>query len=154
MTMEKYSKSRLYRLATLLVAVMLLFTLIPNAGAYQADTKSTPYGTMRASVSGGYDDQHGVDIVAYLETSIDSSVTMRKITHGIEAQYRDTGELIARNTYTYTNTNDTGQKWWDHSLDQTQLDRDIAIYTSHQVLYTNSYVIYLVELVPAYSSFA
>lgn len=142
-------KSISLRVGAIVVAFTLLFSLTLNAGAVSS-TKNTPYGTMRAEMSAGYDNLHGVDVVTWLETSIDSSVTMRKITYGIEVEYRDTGETIKTASFSYPNTNDTGLVQWEYALDQSKLDREIAVYSSHQVLYTDAYVIYLVDTLPSY----
>lgn len=147
---EKMLKTNAMRFVSPFVVLALCTALIPGASAADSDSKSTPYGTMNAYLSIGYDDQHGVDVTAFLQTDIDSSVTMKKITHKIEAQYQDTGATIRSNTYTFNNTNDTGLTFWDVSLDQSKLDSGITVYSTHQVLYTNAYVIYLVDTLPSY----
>ena len=87
-------KTNAMRFVSPFVVLALCTALIPGASAADSDSKSTPYGTMNAYLSIGYDDQHGVDVTAFLQTDIDSSVTMKKITHKIEAQYQDTGDTI------------------------------------------------------------
>lgn len=128
------SKNYSMRFTSILVALALIISLIPGASA-ASGSKSTPYGTMHADLSIGYDDQHGVLLVAHTQTNIDSSVTMRSITHKVEMQWQDTGATIMRNSHTYDNTNDTGLGYWEAQLDQSKLDRSVAVYSTHQVLY-------------------
>lgn len=132
--------------SVLISTCMLSTVLFPTYAV--TDNRSTPYGTMTAyQISGWYTSNHGTDLRIHTRTSIDSSLTMRKITTDVTPCYRDTGEAINKNPSTSTsyNTNDSGLLEWEWSISEP--NRGATVYSSHQVLYTEAYVIYLRTIV-------
>lgn len=138
-------KTRFLRFGSFVASIALLFSLVPNASA-KTQTKDTPYGKMTAiAMAGWYDEGHGPQLRARASTSIDSSMTMRKITTVCEAQYRDTGEQIWYHNFVDENVNET--LLYDYQTYVPDPERGATVYTSHQVLYTEAYVIYMVNVV-------
>lgn len=135
--------------SVLICICMLSVTLFPTHAV--TESQSTPYGTMTATqISGWYISNHGADLRMHCRTSIDSTLTMRSITTTIEPHFRDTGEAIFERPFTYVcnNTNDTEMQEYEYSI--TEPNRGVTVYSSHQVLYTKAYVIYLRSIVDDY----
>lgn len=137
-------KARYLRLSSYLITMAIFFSLIPSASAgFVTKTENTPYGEMTASSAADWNwEGHGILLRAMAGTRIDSSVTMRKITTTTEAQYSDTGEQIWQHTFEEENVNETPA--YNIQVNIAEPGRGCTVYTAHQVLYTDAYVIYLV----------
>ena len=130
------------RFVALLTVLMLSVGSLVTVSSASFQTKETPYGTMKAISIADWDDHgHGPEMRSMQYTCIDSSVTMRKITTSVEAQYADTGEVITSGSHVVENANETPDYDWDFWFDDPT--RGCVVYSAHQVLYTNAYVIYL-----------
>lgn len=142
---------RFSRLVSLFTALSISLSMSILGVSANSQTKETPYGTMRAFANVDWDNNgHGPEFHSSQSTSIDSSVTMRKISTSVEVQYADTGETIISHVFEEENTNETPTYHWDFSFDDPF--RGAVLYSAHQVLYTNAYIIYLETPAPEWHS--
>ena len=133
----------------LALVMVVALALAPASAATILGTKDTEYGTITASIL--YQEIEATPTYPWigytfnLATSINSSVTMRKTTTSWEAMYRDTGLPGANGAWsgTHSTTNSNSDNDWFNFYGET--GREVLIYTSHQVSYTTSYVLYTVN---------
>lgn len=110
-------------------------------------TKSTEYGTITATrtfcLAQECPTYPWISVELCFKTSINSSVPMRKITTSYEAKYVDTG--LTEETQQWSDSQSaTNTK--EHVMPFTifaETGRPFRLYTSHQVLYTKAYVLYV-----------
>ena len=137
-----------------LVLSTMTTTMTQASAATILGTKSTEYGTITAKQLYSYTQECSMPPwVSYeftLQTSINSSVLMRRVTTGYEAVYQDTG--LPLTNAAGTTEGSSGQHSTTNSNSDTysfavfgESGRSIALYTSHQVSYTKSYVLYTVS---------
>ena len=107
-------------------------------------TLDCPYGTITGTISRERDDAgHGLTFWVEASTEIDSSYNMEEVETSIECQYADTGlpgsSLWSNNAVTKNGKSNTVYA----SLYNVDRGRNIRVFTAHQVVYTNAYVLYM-----------
>lgn len=123
------------------IALALILSLQSMAFASGRDpiksgTKSTPYGDMEGNI---YVIYRGVDgIWMYASTEIDSKYTMAEITCKLDVCANDTGELYDQGSETLEDAN-----YVECFADGDPSLGTMALFSTHEVTYTRSYVLYL-----------
>ena len=138
------------RFITIFTLCALMSTMIISAGAVSGDwlanskTKSTAYGTITGELYRYVNDSpYAVEMTA--KTSINSASNMTKVTTTISCVYNDTGSAEGNN-WTRTSTSNNAKS---NSVDldvYPEIGRRLCVYTSHQIIYTTSEVLYMTTL--------
>lgn len=144
-----------YAVALFLAAVILLPScFLINASAasdsivkvLKSGTKSTEYGTITGQIIRLEDDvQQGQGRELRLEatTSVNSSRNMQEVSTEIECVYNDTGTAPGASWSNYSSTRNAKSSSVDVLLfpGPNDTQRDIAIFTAHQIIDTKAYVL-------------
>lgn len=131
------------------LAVAIMFIFVPKASAIGMEpvkekTLDCPYGTITGTLSLEREDVgHGLTYYLQADTEIDSSYNMVEVETSIECQYADTG-LPGSSTWSNNSVTKNGKSNTVFAtLYNLEGGRDIRVYTAHQVVYTNAYVLYM-----------
>ena len=129
------------RFVSFALALAMMFTVSSFAFAegniIKAGTKSTPYGTLTGNIL-----QTGTvnEWIWYgAETSINSNYSMALTYVKMDAIDNDTGALIQSDSDARYDKN---YAFCDVDVDRT-VYQDVTLYTTHEVTYTTSYVLYM-----------
>ena len=139
-------KKAVKKIMSLVLIATFIFSVASTAYAshvgYEAndDTKSTPYGTLSGAlyVYAGADGPQDYEITAC--TTIDSDYTMSRTTTKMECVDSRTGESIEDRNSTSNSERNSNHCDLQHYH---YVTGPITVYTTHEVTYTNSYVLYM-----------
>lgn len=127
-----------YRLISAILALTFVLSMQSVAFGlyiYEEDSKSTPYGDMYGTIgrSGTTPDY----VWLFAQTSIDSDYTMAETVVKMEAQYTDTGDIIDSDSDRVRDDN------FAECFVDVPTSTDVTVFTTHEVTYTRSYVLYM-----------
>lgn len=145
-------KKTFKKFVSLLLIAMFMFALAvpafacggthdhPDYPGYRK-TKTTPYGTMTGGIHFYISDPHNFEITAC--TSIDSKYTMAQVTVKMECIDNNTGKSLEADSKNAPEETAYNTNFICSSHDHYYENGPIAVFTTHEVTYTTSYVLYM-----------
>lgn len=118
----------------------------PQVKTLKTQTKSTPYGVLTGRIEVVFHEWqpgHGSDLEFHAYSTINSSSPMDEMSTQISCVYNDTGLAPADNWSSIDSARNTKScSTWVHIFPTDEnMWKDIAVFSAHQVIGTNAYVL-------------